>query len=123
MGGEGVCQVPEEALKVAAYEDVHCGREGGFYGRGRGFVTVSGGGREGLHSSRGRRGNRESIFSVGPSGPKAVQDIIFICCDYEFGDGETHAFGEVAGENVAEVAGWDYEADSGRGRRGVGGVL
>ncbi len=45
----------------------------------------------------------ERLFGVGACGHETVEDVVAVGCDYEVGDGEAHAFGEPAGEDVAEI--------------------
>jgi len=48
----------------------------------------------------------ERLFGVGACGHEAVEDIIAVGCDHESGDGETHALGEPAGEDISEITCW-----------------
>lgn len=50
------------------------------------------------------------VLLVRSSAPEAVENVVLVGCADELVDGETHALGEVAGEDVAEVAGGDDEA-------------
>lgn len=68
------------------------------------------------------------VLLVGSRAPEAVEDVVLVGCADELVDGETHALGEVAGEDVAKVARGDDEARlRGRGeallQREVGGEV
>ena len=70
-------EVPQKALKIVAYEDIHGGAQS-FLHAGR-VSSVKGGERRGFI----RRGMGYSMFFVRACFPEAVQDIIGICGYYK----------------------------------------
>ena len=101
-----VGQEPEEALEVGRDEDVHGWAErlldaafvrfcSVFWDAAFGFSAVDG------------------LLLVFSCLPEAVEDVVFVGRDDEFFGGESHAFCEVAGEDVAEVSCRYDEADGG----------
>lgn len=106
-----VGEEPEEAFEVGRHEDVH-GRAERFLDAARvGFCAVGGDPARGGCAVYG-------VLLVGAGFPEAVEDVVFVCGDDELLRWEPHAFREVAGEDVAEVAGGDDEADLGGGEEG-----
>lgn len=88
-GGELIGEEPQQALKVAGDEDVH--------GWAEGFLDAGLGGL--------------GLLLVLACLPETVENVVFVGGDDELLDGESHAQGEVAGEDVAKVAGGGDEAD------------
>lgn len=122
-GARGVLvrEEPEETLEVGGDEDVHCGAKSLAYTVSVRLCAIDG-------ETLSRGGGLGGVLLVGSGAPEAVEDVVLVGCADELVDGETHALGEVAGEDIAKVAGGDDEAGlCGRGEalleREVGGEV
>ena len=102
-GGVLVREEPEETLEVGGDEDVHRRAQGLANTIGVRLCAID-------SESLSRGGGVRRVFLVGSRAPKAVEDVILVSCADELVNGETHALGEVASEDIAEVAGGDDEA-------------
>lgn len=108
--GELVGEEPEQPLEVRGHQDVHCGAQGLAHAVLVRLDAVLRQAALGLAPVHG-------VLLVVPAAPEAVEDVVLVGRDDELINREAHALGEVAGEDVAEVAGRDDEADL------VGGVV
>ena len=86
-------QEVEHALQVGADEDVHRRRDG----------------RE-----------ERTVAVVDAGGQEVSQHVVLVACDDELGDGQTHALGIVAGQDIAKVAGRYAELHGVAGLDGAG---
>jgi hypothetical protein len=101
-GGVLVREEPEETLEVGGDEDVHRGTQSLADTIGVRLRAIDG-------ESLSRGGGVRRVLLVGSSAPEAVEDVILVRGADELVNGETHALGEVASEDVAKVSGGDDE--------------
>lgn len=104
-GARGVLvgEEPEETLKVRGDEDIHRRAE-----RLADTIRVRLCAIDSEALSRG--GRVRGVLLVGTGAPEAVEDIVLVRGADELVNGETHALGEVASEDVAKVSCGDDEA-------------
>lgn len=114
-GGKLVGEEPEQTLKVAGDQNVHGRAEGLLDAVLMRLGTISG-------QAAGGLGGRRGLLLVLAGRPEPVEDIVLVGRDDELVNGQAHAEGEVASEDVAKVARGHDEADLVAKLEGFGGL-